>query len=128
MAETTNTVELAVRLRCFTRREGKYWVAGCPSLDVFSQASTRKGARKALEEAVHFWLDSCLERNTLGPAMTELGWHRIPAGVGVPTGIEYLGVNPLEPAENVLGEPFPLEVTIPAYQAAALLGQSGAPC
>ena len=57
-----DTIEIAVRLRCFVRSEGEYWVSGCPSLDVYSQAETADEAKAALREAVELWVESCLER------------------------------------------------------------------
>lgn len=121
-----DTVAITIRLSCFDRRKGKLWVSGCPSLDVYSQGRTKKEARASLEEAVRLWIDSCMERNTLDQALVELGWHRLAGGVHAPSlAGDYIGVQPaLEPADSVLGEAFPLEVTIPAFQAAAFLAAS----
>ncbi len=116
-----DTVAIAVRLRCFLRREADYWVSGCPSLDVHSQAETAEGAKEALQEAVELWVESCLERGTLEQALREVGWHFMPSGSPVPPEDGYIGGGELEPADQVLGEPFPLEVTIPAFQAAPFL-------
>ncbi len=112
------TVEITVRLRCFVRSEGESWVSGCPSLGVFSQASTADEAKSALREAVELWVESCLERGTLEHALREVGWH-LSSGFPVPPEGEDAATG-LQPADEVLGEPFPLEVTIPAFQAAAL--------
>lgn len=115
-----DTVEIAVRLRCFVRHEGDTWVSGCPSLDVYSQADTAEEAKAALREAVELWVESCLERGTLEQALREVGWHFMPSGPPVPPEPEYSGAD-LEPADQVLGQPFLLKVTIPAFQAAAIL-------
>jgi predicted RNase H-like HicB family nuclease len=114
-----DTVEIAVRLRCFLRKEKDYWVSGCPSLDVYSQSESAEGAKEGLQEAVELWVESCLERGTLEQALREVGWH-LSSGFPVPPEGEYLGASQLEPADEVLGEPFPLEVTIPAFQAPLL--------
>lgn len=110
-----DSVLIAMRLRCFLRPERTSWVSGCPSLDVFSQADTAEGAKEALREAVELWVVSCLERGTLAQAMREVGWHLafdlpIPSkGADCPA------------ADEALGEPFPLELTIPAFHAAAVV-------
>jgi predicted RNase H-like HicB family nuclease len=123
--QAADTLELAIRLSCFSRQEQDYWVSGCPALNVYSQADDEEGARVALQEAVELWIDSCLERNTLHQALTELGWHRIQSGALLPVDGEYIGVAPVESAGEILGHPFPIEVTIPAYQAALLMGNHG---
>lgn len=115
-----DTLELSVKLMCFFREEAGQWVAGCPSLDVYSQGDTPEDAQEALREAVGMWIESCLERDTLEQAMREVGWHRIPPGATPPPGAEFIGVK-LQPPGEVLGQSFPLEIKIPAYQAAALL-------
>jgi predicted RNase H-like HicB family nuclease len=115
----SDTVEIAVRLRCFVRHENGYWVSGCPSLDVYSQAESADGAKAALREAVELWVESCLERGSLEQALREVGWH-LSSGLPMPPDDEYRTTSQLEPADEVLGEPFPLEVTVPAFQAALL--------
>jgi predicted RNase H-like HicB family nuclease len=122
-----DTVEITIRLRCFVRSEREFWVAGCPSLDVFSQADTADEARRALREAVELWVESCLERETLEQALRQVGWH-LSSGFPVPPQDEDAAPG-LQSADEVLGEPFPLEVTIPAFHAAAVAepGASRAP-
>lgn len=119
-----------VELRAFVREEDSLWVAACPSLDVYSQGDSRDEAKRNLEEAVQLWIDSCVERNTLGRALQELGWHRVPLGSAAPEAdsIAVLSIERRD-EQQVLGSSYPIEVTIPAYQAAALLaGECGASC
>lgn len=121
-----DTVEISLRLSCFVRDDGKYWVSGCPNLDVYSQDETREGAMGALREAIDLWIESCIERDTLAEALRELGWHRAPSPL-LEEASDYIAVSErqeIEEAQGVLGEAFPLEVRIPAYQAAALLAGS----
>ena len=113
---TRGFVTLLVRLRCFTEREGDTWIAGCPSLDVYSQGDSQKEARESIEEAVKLWFASCLERNTLAQAMQELDFKpvsssQIDQGDEIITMVE-------EPAADDLGDAFEVAVEIPAYQAA----------
>lgn len=114
-----DTVEIAVRLHCFRRQEATQWVAGCPSLDVYSQAETADGSEAALQEAIELWVESCLERGTLEQALREVGWH-LSAGMPVPPR-EAAETTELDSAQEVLGEPFFLEVTIPAFETTTLL-------
>lgn len=118
----TDTLEVSVRLRCFVRQEGDCWESGCPALDVYSQADDREGAKEALKEAVELWIDSCLERNTLHQALTELGWHSVLAGASPPADLQYSDTASVESAGEVLGEPFPLTITIPAFETYRLTG------
>jgi predicted RNase H-like HicB family nuclease len=121
--DRVDTVEIALQLSCFVRDDGKYWVSGCPNLDVYSQDETREGAMGALREAIDLWIESCIERDTLAEALRELGWHRMPSHP-VKESSDYIVVSErqeIEEAQRVLGEAFPVEVRIPAYQAAALL-------
>lgn len=117
MAETALVV---LQLSALVRREKESWLAGCPSLDVYTQGETADEAKANLREAVELWIDSCIERNTLGKALQELGWFRVPPGTSAPVGIDTIEV--LREGTESLGEEFPLEVTIPAYQAALFSG------
>jgi len=124
------TAAVVLRLTAYVHEEDGLWVAGCPSLDVFSQGETEDRARTNLHEAVELWIDSCLERNTLSKALQELGWYRISSGVEPSKHADVVGIVGLkdETAES-LGEEYSLEVTIPAYQAAIFSDSSaGARC
>ena len=113
---TRGFVTLLVRLRCFIEREGDIWVAGCPSLDVYSQGDSQKEARESIEEAVKLWFASCLERNTLAQAMQELDFKPV-ASSRIDKGDELIALVE-ESAADVLGDSFEVAIEIPAYQAA----------
>lgn len=72
-----DSIEVAFHLSCYVRDEDGAWVSGCPALDVVTQADSKAAAKAGLEEAVEMWVESCLERETLGEALRELGWHRV---------------------------------------------------
>lgn len=114
----TETAAVVLRLSAFVHQEDDLWVAGCPSLDVFSQGNSAEDAKANLQEAVELWIDSCLERNKLGEALRELGWYRISPGSLHPSHevMEIVG------QPESLGDEYPLEVEIPAYQAALFSG------
>ncbi len=110
------SVSLVVRLKCFVEEEDGLWVAGCPSLDVFSQGDSEEEARASIEEAVKLWFESCLERNTLTQAMQELGFRPIPPGHTPAESEDVIAM--VESPTEILGQPFEIAIEIPAYQAA----------
>jgi predicted RNase H-like HicB family nuclease len=111
-----DTVEISLDLQCTLRRDTRTrWIAGCPTLDVYSQGRDENDAKRSLEEAITFWVESCLERGTLDEALRELGFHRQDdkaAGRCEPS-------HPREAAASGV-EAFSIHLKIPAYQAAAL--------
>lgn len=118
----TETAAVVLHLSAYVHEEDGLWVAGCPSLDVFSQGDSVEDAKASLQEAVELWIDSCLERNTLSKALRELGWYRVPPGTLPAQDTDSVEVVAREDEPESLGEEYPLEVTIPAYQAALLSG------
>lgn len=56
------------------KREGDWWIAHCPPLDITTQGRTVSEAKKNLVEAAELFLMSCLERGTLDQALKELGF------------------------------------------------------
>lgn len=117
---SADSLKIQLRLTCYVREEDSEWLAGCPSLDVHTQADSKEESCEALREAVQLWLESCLERETLPAAMRELGWHRCD---GPPESGNFVGVSTVAAgatAESVLGESFPIELSVPAFLAAAL--------
>ena len=60
------------------------YVAGCPSLDVFSQGTTEEAAVENLNEALSLFMLSCFERGTLVQVLKDCGFEPVP-GDAVPT-------------------------------------------
>ncbi len=125
----TDSIGVVLRLSAFLRKEGACWESSCPTLDVYSQGDSKEEAKANLQEAVELWMESCLERNTLSDALRELGWHRVPLDWPTPPDTDSIHVLAAEDAEvgRVLGDPFSVEVTVPAYQAAIFTGEVSAP-
>lgn len=120
----TEGVEIRVKVRALLRKEGRLWVAGAPTFGVFSQGPTREGAKEALREALGLWIESCVERGTLDQALREVGFR--PAAWGGEDAPEKVQVTVRKPvADSILGAESEIEVSIPAYQAAALLQLPG---
>lgn len=53
------------------------YVAGCPSLDVFSQGTTEREAVENLNEALHLFVLSCFERGTLLQVLKDCGFEPV---------------------------------------------------
>lgn len=121
------TITLDVKLRAFVRKEKKNrWAAVCPSVGVASQGVNRAEAMASLREAVELWFESCVERGVLDQAMRESNFVPLAFHEPIPADRESVVVNrvPIEDdEEDVLGDLFPIQILIPAYQAAAFLNQ-----
>jgi predicted RNase H-like HicB family nuclease len=118
-----DTVEISFFLLCTVRRDtNNRWVTGCPKLDIYSQGKTEEEAKKCLKEAIELWVEDCLERNTLDEALQEVGFQRVHPSALQP-GDEHVCIYPKQPVETA--DTFSVQLTIPAYQAAALLSAQG---
>jgi predicted RNase H-like HicB family nuclease len=56
------------------KRQGDWYVAYCPPLDITTQGKTQMEAKENLKEAAYLFMVSCFERGTFEQAMRELGW------------------------------------------------------
>src|ERR1700693_5300909 len=56
------------------KRQGDWYVAHCPPLDITTQGRTASEARDNLTEASELFLISCIERGALDQALRELGF------------------------------------------------------
>jgi predicted RNase H-like HicB family nuclease len=81
------------------KREGDWFIAHCPPLDVTTQGRTLAEAKANLVEASELFIASCLERGTLDQAMKELGFvpfkakprnirNAFPISIPIPFGFE----------------------------------------
>ena len=122
----TESVLMTVNLRGVARREGRHWVAGCPKLNVWSQGTDREDAQRCLTEAVELWVEDCLARGVLDAALREVGFQPAPWGLPPAGSQESVGIIRVPNEEALFGADFPVHISMPAYQAAALLeAQSG---
>ncbi|HET9180051.1 MAG TPA: type II toxin-antitoxin system HicB family antitoxin [Terriglobia bacterium] len=67
-------VKAEFRLFGVMKREGGWYIAHCPPLDIYTQGRTLSEAKKNLVEASELFIVSCIERGTLDQAMRELGF------------------------------------------------------
>ena len=66
-------VGVEFRLPARIRKRGKWYVSSCPSLDLHSQGHTKGEARQNLIDALVFFLESCVRRQTLGDVLSASG-------------------------------------------------------
>jgi predicted RNase H-like HicB family nuclease len=67
-------VQAEFKLFGVVKREGDWFIAYCPPLDLTTQGRTKAEAKKNLVEASELFITSCLERGTLDQALKELGF------------------------------------------------------
>jgi predicted RNase H-like HicB family nuclease len=72
-----NSVALQFHLFGTVKRQGNWFIAHCPPLDVTTQGRTEREAKQNLMEACELFLESCLERGTLDQALRELGFSEV---------------------------------------------------
>ena len=121
-----DTVEIKLSLACTVKRDGRdRWVTGCPVLDIFSQGKNPQEAKRSLEEAISLWVEDCLERGTLEDALRDAGFYKVHPTELRAYGADDEDATPIvshalqdnQPAKDT----FSLHISIPAYQAPALL-------
>jgi predicted RNase H-like HicB family nuclease len=81
------SIQAEFKLFGTVKREGDWYIAHCPPLDVTTQGRSAAEARENLREASELFIVSCLERGTFDQALRELGWkpHQEQRG-GLPAG------------------------------------------
>ena len=80
-------IEFRFKLPYAVHREGGYYLASCPPLDVLSQGETEQEALDNLEEALGLFLEGCYENGTLEAVLKESGFREVASGppmVGMP--------------------------------------------
>ena len=117
------SIDLDVQLRAFVRQETRErWIAICPKLDVVTQGTSPDDAKRQLDDAVQGWFEDCIERGTLEQALRECGFRT--ATHEETEASDERAVVTRENEPDVRGDQFSVHVTIPAYQAAALMAEA----
>jgi predicted RNase H-like HicB family nuclease len=121
----TESITLDVNLQAFIRGDTpQRWIATCPMVGVVTQGKSADHARRCLEEAVELWFESCVERGVLDQALREANFQPSHADQGSASknATRRSRGTRNRTASNILGEPFEVHLTIPAYKAPTLLG------
>ena len=71
-----STKKLKVGIPVIYYREGRYFVAHCPFLELVSQGRTYEEAGKRFEELVKIFFEELKEKGTTGEVLTDLGWEK----------------------------------------------------
>lgn len=73
--EIMATLRLELTVPVSLKKEGEFFIASCPVLDVHSQGKTERKAMENLKEAMTLFLETCFEMGTLGEVLKEAGLH-----------------------------------------------------
>jgi predicted RNase H-like HicB family nuclease len=84
--------EFRFRLPLSLKKEGKYYIAGCPVLDVYSQGESQRAAKSNLVEAITLFIVSCFERGTLDSVLKECGFNSAPPPKNARRAQQYIDV------------------------------------
>ena len=68
-------IEAQFQLLGILKKEGGWYIAHCPPLDITTQGRSEEEAKKNLIEASELFVTSCFERGTFEQALRELGWR-----------------------------------------------------
>jgi predicted RNase H-like HicB family nuclease len=120
----TESIILDVNLQAFVRGDTPHrWIATCPMVGVVTQGKTAADARRCLQEAIELWFESCVERGVLDHALREANFQPSHADQDSRkrNGVRRSRVKKDRTASNILGKAFEIHLTIPAYEASALL-------
>jgi predicted RNase H-like HicB family nuclease len=79
--------KIKVSLPVIFFREGKYFIARCPILDLAAQGKTYEEAGKRFEYLVDIFFKELEEKGTLEDVLTGLGWKKAGKTWVVPTPI-----------------------------------------
>lgn len=60
-------------------KEGKYFVAYSPAIDMSTSASTFEKVKNRFDELVKIFFEDLIERGTLEQVLSGLGWRKIEA-------------------------------------------------
>ena len=57
-------------------KEGKYYIAYSPALDLSTSGKTFEEVKRRFEEVVEIFFEELLEKGTLDRVLNELGWQK----------------------------------------------------
>ena len=58
-------------------KEGKYFIAYSPVLDLSTSSKTFEEVKKRFDEAVEIFFEELIDKGTLDKVLAELGWEKI---------------------------------------------------
>lgn len=73
---TENRLNIQFSLPVTILKEGKYFIAYTPVLDISTSGKTFEEAKKRFDELVCLFFEELIEKKTLDKVLTGLGWTR----------------------------------------------------
>lgn len=72
-----NSVKVQYSLPVSILKEGKYFIAYTPVLDLSTSGKSYEEVKMRFNEVVQIFIEELIERGTLDKVLTELGWEKI---------------------------------------------------
>lgn len=79
-----------VQLPVSVIKEGKYFIAYTPALDLSTSGKTFPEVRKRFEEVVAIFFEELSEKGTLSEVLTNLGWRKVEHKWSPPVEVSHL--------------------------------------
>ena len=70
-------VNFRISLPVSVHKEGKYFIAYTPALDLSTSGKSPEEVKRRFEEIIQIFLEELLAKGTLGEVLLGLGWRRI---------------------------------------------------
>lgn len=75
MKKMTNLSQFSLPISII--KEGRYYVAYSPALDLSTSGKTFEEVKRRFEEVVEIFFEELLEKGTLNKVLSELGWQKV---------------------------------------------------
>lgn len=79
MIPASQRVQVSFTLPITIEEKDGWFIATCSVFDVVTQGETRERAKTNVEDALGFFLQSCIKRGTISRFFRSLAWSRIAA-------------------------------------------------
>lgn len=70
-------LKLTTKLPVSIFREGEYFIAHTPALDISTSGSSYDEVRRRFKEVVEIFFEETVRKGTLGDVLREFGWTRV---------------------------------------------------
>lgn len=70
-------LNFAVKLPVSIFKEGKYFIAYTPALDLSTSAISYEKVKKRFSEAVNIFFEHIIKKGTLNTVLKDLGWQKV---------------------------------------------------
>lgn len=77
MAKVIKKAKLQFSLPLSILKEGKYFIAYSPALDLSTSGKTFEQAKERFNEVIKIFFEELLEKGTVDQVLSELGWQKI---------------------------------------------------